>query len=115
MERRHYNQNNMLRDSGDREERKVQDKDYKKDFEDKLNMMKNEIEAMIKQKEENNEFALLNKRLALLQNQILEQNYNNMINFKNNINYQRYPNYPPNSVKKEVKETSSTNTDYKKV
>ena len=114
MERRHYNQNNMLRDSGDREERKVQDKDYKKDFEDKLNMMKNEIEAMIKQKEENNEFALLNKRLALLQNQILEQNYNNMINFKNNINYQRYPNYPPNSVKKEVKETSSTNTDYKK-
>ena len=114
MERRHYNQNNMLRDSGDREERKVQEKDYKKDFEDKLNMMKNEIEAMIKQKEENNEFALLNKRLALLQNQILEQNYNNMINFKNNINYQRYPNYPPNSVKKEVKETSSTNTDYKK-
>ena len=114
MERRHYNQYNMLRDSGDREERKVQDKDYKKDFEDKLNMMKNEIEAMIKQKEENNEFALLNKRLALLQNQILEQNYNNMINFKNNINYQRYPNYPPNSVKKEVKETSSTNTDYKK-
>ena len=114
MERRHYNQNNILRDSEDREERKVQDKDYKKDFEDKLNMMKNEIEAMIKQKEENNEFALLNKRLALLQNQILEQNYNNMINFKNNINYQRYPNYPPNSVKKEVKETSSTNTDYKK-
>ena len=108
MERRHYNQKDLFKNSGDYEERKDQEKNYRKEFEEKLNSMKNELELMVKQKEENNEFALINKRLELLQNQIIQQNYNNIIYPKNNSNFQNNVNYPQNYVKKEA------NVDYKK-
>ena len=108
MERRHYNQREFFKNSRDLEERKVQEKNYRQEFEEKLNSMKNDIELMIKQKEESNDFALLNKRLELLQNQIIQQNYNNMINPKNNFNFQNNANYPQNYIKKE------SNVDYKK-
>ena len=108
MERRHYNQKDLFKNSGDYEERKDQEKNYRKEFEEKLNLMKNELELMVKQKEENNEFALINKRLELLQNQIIQQNYNNIINPKSNSNFQNNVNYPQNYVKKE------SNVDYKK-
>ena len=109
MERRHYNQKEFFKQSGGREEKKDQDINYRQLFESKLNKMKNELESMIKQKEENNEFALLNKRLELLQNQILQQNYiNTGFNYKNNINYQTNTNVKQNYAKKE------SNIDYKK-
>ena len=109
MERRHYNQKEFFKQSGGREEKKEQDINYRQLFESKLNKMKNELESMIKQKEENNEFALLNKRLELLQNQILQQNYiNTGFNYKNNINYQTNTNVKQNYAKKE------SNIDYKK-
>ena len=109
MERRHYNQKEFFKQRGEREEKKEQDINYRQLFESKLNKMKNELESMIKQKEENNEFALLNKRLELLQNQILQQNYiNTGFNYKNNINYQTNTNVKQNYAKKE------SNIDYKK-
>ena len=109
MERRHYNQKEFFKQRGEREEKKDQDINYRQLFESKLNKMKNELESMIKQKEENNEFALLNKRLELLQNQILQQNYiNTGFNYKNNINYQTNTNVKQNYAKKE------SNIDYKK-
>ena len=109
MERRHYNQKEYFKQRGEREEKKEQDINYRQLFESKLNKMKNELESMIKQKEENNEFALLNKRLELLQNQILQQNYiNTGFNYKNNINYQTNTNVKQNYAKKE------SNIDYKK-
>ena len=116
MERRHFNQKGLIRDYRDKEEKKVQEKNYKQEFEDKLNLMKKEIEGMIKQKEENNEFAMLNKKLELLQNQMLQQNYNNIFTYRNNLNYQNKTNTQQNTVKKEIKERNekSSNKDYKK-
>ena len=116
MERRHFNQKGLIRDYRYKEEKKVQEKNYKQEFEDKLNLMKREIEGMIKQKEENNEFAMLNKKLELLQNQMLQQNYNNIFTYRNNLNYQNKTNTQQNIVKKEIKERNekSSNKDYKK-
>lgn len=108
MERRHYNQKDLFNRNGDREERKVQERNYRQEFETKLNLMKNEIESMIKQKEESNDFAILIKRLEALQNQILQQNNNIGFNFRNNINYQNSANIKQNHTIKE------SNVDFKK-
>ena len=108
MERRHYNQKDLFNRNGDREERKVQERNYRQEFETKLNLMKNEIESMIKQKEESNDFAILIKRLETLQNQILQQNNNIGFNFRNNINYQNSANIKQNHTIKE------SNVDFKK-
>ena len=116
MERRHFNQKGLIRDYRDEEEKKIQEKNYKQEFEDKLNLMRKEIEGMIKQKEDNNEFAMLNKKLELLQNQMLQQNYNNILTYRNNFNYQNKANNQQNIIKKEVKEKNekSLNKNYKK-
>ena len=103
MERRHFNQREFFKTAGEREERKSQEKNYRKEFEMKLNSLKNELESMIKQKEENNELALLNQRLELIQNQIVQQNYNNIISPKNNINYKANVDYSKNIIKREQK------------
>ena len=103
MERRHFNQTEFFKTAGEREERKSQEKNYRKEFEMKLNSLKNELESMIKQKEENNELALLNQRLELIQNQIVQQNYNNIISPKSNINYKANVDYSKNIIKREQK------------
>ena len=103
MERRHFNQREFFKTAGEREERKSQEKNYRKEFEMKLNSLKNELESMIKQKEENNELALLNQRLELIQNQIVQQNYNNIISPKSNINYKANVDYSKNIIKREQK------------
>ena len=103
MERRHFNQREFFKTVGEREERKSQEKNYRKEFEMKLNSLKNELESMIKQKEENNELALLNQRLELIQNQIVQQNYNNIISPKSNINYKANVDYSKNIIKREQK------------
>ena len=88
MMRRHYNQQNLKNvNKEEMEEKKDEEDNYRLEFEEKLNSMRNEFVNLIKQKEENNEFALLNKKLELLQVQMMSQNYNNIINYKNNLNY----------------------------
>ena len=101
MERRHFNQREFFKTSTEREERKTQEKNYKKEFETKLNSLKNELESMFRQKEENNEFALLNQRLESMQKLILQQNYNNIENPKSNINYKNNIDYSQKIIKKE--------------
>ena len=54
-------------------------------------------------REENNELALLNQRLELIQNQIVQQNYNNIISPKSNINYKANVDYSKNIIKREQK------------
>ena len=73
----------------------------RKEFETKLNSLKNELESMFRQKEENNEFALLNQRLESMQKLILQQNYNNIENPKSNINYKNNIDYSQKIIKKE--------------
>ena len=101
MERRHFNQREFFKISTEREERKTQEKNYKKEFETKLNSLKNELESMFRQKEENNEFALLNQRLESMQKLILQQNYNNIENPKSIINYKNNIDYSQKIIKKE--------------
>ena len=77
MMRRHYNQQNLKNVNKEEiEEKKDEEDNYRLEFEEKLNSMRNEFVNLIKQKEENNEFALLNKKLELLQVQMMSQNYN---------------------------------------
>ena len=88
MKRRHYNQQQLINiNKEEEEEKKVEEDNYRLEFEDRLNTMRNEFMNLIKQKEENDEFAILNKKLELLQVQMMSQNYNNIINYKNNLNY----------------------------
>ena len=87
MMRRHFNQKEIIINKEDIEEKKVEEDNYHLEFEEKLNSMKTEFINLINQKEQNNELSILNKKLDLLQTQILSQNYNNNINFRSNINY----------------------------
>ena len=87
MKRRHYNQKEFNYNKKEVEEQKVEEDNYRLEFEERLNTMKTEYINLIKQKEENNEFAILNKKLDLLQTQIISQNYNNAVNYRSNSNY----------------------------
>ena len=54
IERRHYNQRDLIRQKGQKEEEKVQEKkNYRQQFEDKLNLMMKDFELKMKQQEEN--------------------------------------------------------------
>ena len=92
MMRRHYNQKQIFINKENLEEEKIEDDNYRMEFEEKINKMRIEFINMINKKEENNELSLLNKKLDLLQTQIVSQNYNN-INYKSNINYYNKKNY----------------------
>ena len=115
IERRHYNQKDLIKSSSQKEEEKSQEKkNYRQVFEDKLNLIVKDFELKMKQQEENNDFALLNEKIESLKQKMLEQNLNNneFIN-ENNINYQNNINYPQKIEKNEIKE-SATNKEYKK-
>ena len=115
IERRHYNQKDLIRSSGQMEEEKsIEKKNYRQVFEDKLNLIVKDFELKMKQQEENNDFALLNEKIESLKQKMLEQNLNNseFIN-KNNINYQSSINYQQKISKNEIKE-NTTNKEYKK-
>ena len=115
IERRHYNQKDLIRQSGQKEEEKVQEKkNYRQQFEDKLNLMMKDFELKMKQQEENNDFALLVNKMESLKDKMIQQNLNNAeLTNRNNINYQNSINYQQNIEKNEIKETSS-NKEYKK-
>ena len=122
IERRHYNQKDLIRQSGQKEEEKVQEKkNYRQQFEDKLNLMMKDFELKMKQQEENNDFVFLLNKMESLKDKMLQQNLNNteLIN-GNNINYQNSINYQQNIERNEKKETSSNkenkkrNDEYKK-
>ena len=115
IERRHYNQKDLIRSSGQKEEEKsIEKKNYRQVFEDKLNLIVKDFELKMKQQEENNDFALLNEKIESLKQKMLEQNLNNeeLIN-KNNINYQSSINYQQKITKNEIKD-NVTNKEYKK-
>ena len=115
IERRHYNQKDLMKSNGQKEEEKSQEKkNYRQVFEDKLNSIVKDFELKMKQQEENNDFAQLNEKIESLKQKMLEQNLNNneFIN-ENNINYQNNINYPQKIEKNEIKE-SATNKEYKK-
>ena len=84
MKRRHYNQKGFFSNREIIEEEKIEKDNYHLDFENKLNTMRNEFMDLINLKEENDEYALLNKKLDLLQTQIISHNYSNIINYKSN-------------------------------
>ena len=104
MRRRHYNFNELIIDKNETEEKKVEEENYRLEFDEKIKSMKSEFENMIKQKEENNELALINKRFELLQAQIMSQNYNNIINYRANLNYYNKKNYQQISLNKKQNE-----------
>ena len=106
MMRRHFNQKELIINKEDIEEKKVEEDNYHLEFEEKLNSMKTEFINLINQKEQNNELSILNKKLDLLQTQILSQNYNNNINFRSNINYYNKKNYRKVETKKEREDKS---------
>ena len=81
MKRRHYNQKGFFSNREIIEEEKIEKDNYRLDFENKLNTMRNEFMDLINLKEENDEYALLNKKLDLLQTQIISHNYSNIINY----------------------------------
>ena len=115
IERRHYNQKDLIRSSGQKEEEKsIEKKNYRQVFEDKLNLIVKDFELKMKQQEENNDFALLNEKIESLKQKMLEQNINNneFIN-KNNMNYQNNINYEQKIAKNEIKE-NATNKEFKK-
>ena len=115
IERRHYNQKDLIRQSGQKEEEKVQEKkNYRQQFEDKLNLMMKDFELKMKQQEENNDFVFLLNKMESLKDKMLQQNLNNteLIN-GNNINYQNSISYQQNIERNEKKETSS-NKEHKK-
>ena len=104
MRRRHYNFKELIIDKKEMEEKKVEEENYRLEFDEKIKAMKSEFENMIKQKEENNELALINKRFELLQAQIMSQNYNNIINYRANLNYYNKKNYQQISLNKKQNE-----------
>ena len=106
MKRRHYNFKEQYIDKEIIEEKKVEEENYRIEFDEKLKIMKNEFETMINQKRENDELAILNKKLDLLQTQVMSQNYNNIFNYRNILNHYNKKNYYQNSVNKEKKEKS---------
>ena len=84
MKRRHYNKEGFFTYKKIIEEEKDEKDNYRLDFENKLNTLREEFMNLINVKEDNNEYALLNKKLDLLQTQIISNNYNNIINNQNN-------------------------------
>ena len=82
MIRRHYNFKDLYIDKKEIEAKKAEDEKYRLEFNERINLIKSEYENMFKQKEERQEFDLLNKKFELLQNQIMLQ-YNNMNKEKN--------------------------------
>ena len=84
MKRRHYNKEGFFTNKKINEEEKEEKDNYRLDFENKLNTLREEFMNLINAKEDNNEYALLNKKLDLLQTQIISNNYNNIINNQNN-------------------------------
>jgi hypothetical protein len=115
MERRHYNQKKIImKESEEKEEEKSQEINYRIEFEKKLKKMREDIEIEIKQKEEMNDFALLNNKLESLKEQILLLNNNNNSgdNNKNIISNQNNKIYQKHFNTKENREI--INLDYKK-
>ena len=84
MKRRHYNKEGFFTYKKIIEEEKDEKDNYRLDFENKLNTLREEFMNLINAKEDNKEYALLNKKLDLLQTQIISNNYNNIINNQNN-------------------------------
>ena len=82
MIRRHYNFKDLYIDKKEIEAKKAEDEKYRLEFNERINLIKSEYENMFKQKEERQEFDLLNKKFELLQNQIMLQ-YNNINKEKN--------------------------------
>ena len=82
MIRRHYNFKDLYINKKEIEAKKAEDEKYRLEFNERINLIKSEYENMFKQKEERQEFDLLNKKFELLQNQIMLQ-YNNINKEKN--------------------------------
>ena len=82
MIRRHYNFKDLYIDKKEIEAKKAEDEKYRLEFNERINLIKSEYENLFKQKEERQEFDLLNKKFELLQNQIMLQ-YNNINKEKN--------------------------------
>ena len=82
MIRRHYNFKDLYINKKEIEEKKEQDELYRLEFNEKINLIKSQYDALFIQKEDNREFDILNKKFELLQNQIMLQN--NKINKEKN-------------------------------
>ena len=82
MIRRHYNFKDLYINKKEIEEKKEQDELYRLEFNEKINLIKSQYDALFMQKEDNREFDILNKKFELLQNQIMLQN--NKINKEKN-------------------------------
>ena len=74
MIRRHYNFKDLYINKKEIEEKKEQDELYRLEFNEKINLIKSQYDALFMQKEDNREFDILNKKFELLQNQIMLQN-----------------------------------------
>ena len=74
MIRRHYNFKDLYINKKEIEEKKEQDELYRLEFNEKINLIKSQYDALFIQKEDNREFDILNKKFELLQNQIMLQN-----------------------------------------
>ena len=82
MIRRHNNFKDLYINKKEIEEKKEQDELYRLEFNEKINLIKSQYDALFMQKEDNREFDILNKKFELLQNQIMLQN--NKINKEKN-------------------------------
>ena len=80
MKRRHYYALDSDREYQETRETIIKEKNNKKEFEDKLNSMREYFEKIIKQTQENSDFNLLYKRIDDLSNKMLSQNANGKYN-----------------------------------
>jgi hypothetical protein len=80
MKRRHYYALDSDREYQETRESIIKEKNNKKEFEDKLNSMREYFEKIIKQTQENSDFNLLYKRIDDLSNKMLSQNANGKYN-----------------------------------
>jgi hypothetical protein len=80
MKRRHYYALDSDREYQETRESILKEKNNKKEFEDKLNSMREYFEKIIKQTQENSDFNLLYKRIDDLSNKMLSQNANGKYN-----------------------------------
>ena len=76
MRRRHYYEWELSKNNEEIYQNKKEEKTNKYNFDEKLKAMREDFEKLLNLTSDNNEFNHLNKRLDIIQNQIIEQNTN---------------------------------------
>ena len=108
MKRRHYYALDSERENQETRDSNIKEKNNKKEFEEKLNSMKEYFEKLIKQNQENNDFSLLYKRIDDLSNKIISQNVNGKYNNEQYVIGKKYPSNI-NSSQKNMNQISGNN------